>query len=80
MPQSIFSGLGLRVSSIFFGSQHTTVPEARRVLIHSNKQNETMAIVLTSNNFQRWRISSVTDEVHLAYDAIKIVSKTMIPS
>lgn len=58
----VFSGLGRRVSSLFFKSQQSEPQEAKRVIVDENRE---IAFVLTSTNLQRWKISRVNDEVSL---------------
>lgn len=59
----VFSGLGRRVSSIFFGSQNSEVEEARRVTVYQNDVSKVTALVLTSTNIKRWQITPDIDEV-----------------
>lgn len=64
VPRSVFSGFGRRVSSIFFGSQTTEVQELRRVVVNSDSdRNESIALVLTGSNLQKWKITQITEEV-----------------
>lgn len=64
LPHGVLSGIGRRVSSLFFGAQTTEVQELRRAVVIDNEGMETMVLVLTSSNLQRWRIADqVTEEV-----------------
>ena len=62
VPRGMLSGIGHRVTSIFFGSEPTEVQELRRVAV-GQSQNAAIAFVLTNSHLQKWRISRSSEEV-----------------
>ena len=61
----VFSGLGRRVSSLFFGSQSgSDVQDIRRVLTYHDELAGPVALALTTMNLRQWKISQVSEEVH----------------
>ncbi len=70
LPQSVFSGLGRRVSSLFFRPHESEIQEIKRTAVHSDVQSgESTVFVLTNSNLQQWKITDSTDEVfYYMYD------------
>lgn len=56
------SGISRRVSSLFFGSQSAEVQELRRTVVCKDEEMETLALVLTSSNLQRWLVADQFSE------------------
>jgi len=58
----MFSGIGRRVSSLFFGSQEPDTQEARRVVATaSGSSGVDVVFVLTSSNLQKWSIQQSSE-------------------
>ena len=63
LPQGVLSGIGRKVSSLFFGWQPPEVQTLQRVVVSKGQEQECLALVLTTTNLQRWRLTPSTEEV-----------------
>jgi len=62
-PGGMLSGLGKRMTSMFFGSAASIQVEVKQVRTHLTNQGHVMAFILTATNIQRWNVSRSGDQV-----------------
>lgn len=60
----VFSGIGRRVSSLFFGSHASEVQESRKLCAsdHLSSGDGVSVFLLTSSNLQKWHIDSSSEQ------------------
>ena len=72
-PHGMLSGLGRRVSSLFFGSSPPDLQETRRVVCEAGRVKGSSLFVLTTTHLQRWNLAGPINKgiryVHTSYTA-----------